>query len=52
VDLTVRRARDLADSLHDIQRRVAHALRRHELPSMPVNITLTGYQRRQRRDLQ
>jgi hypothetical protein len=52
VDLTVRRARDLADTLHDAQRRVAHALEQHELPAMPVNVTLTGYDRRHRRDLQ
>jgi len=52
VDLTVRRARDLADTLGDAQRRVAVALERHELPSMPVNVTLTGYDGRHRRDLQ
>ena len=52
VDLTVRRARDLADTLNDAQRRVAHALEQHELPPMPVNVTLTGYDRRHRRHLQ
>lgn len=52
VDLTVRRARDLADTLHDAQRRVALALEQHELPAMPVNVTLTGYDRRHRRELQ
>jgi hypothetical protein len=52
VDLTIRRARDLAGSMNDAQERVASALRQHELPTMPVNITLTGYERRQRRDLQ
>ena len=52
VDLTVRRARDLADTLHDAQRRVVLALEQHELPAMPVNVTLTGYDRRHRRDLQ
>jgi hypothetical protein len=51
VDLTVRRARDLAATLNEAQRRVAQALEQHELPSMPVNITLTGYDRRHRRDL-
>ena len=52
VDLTVRRARDLADTLNDAQRRVTQALEQHELPAMPVNVTLTGYDRRHRRDLQ
>ncbi|MGH8930489.1 MAG: hypothetical protein ACRDZO_07605 [Egibacteraceae bacterium] len=52
VDLTIRRARDLAATLHDAQRRVALALEQHELPAMPVNVTLTGYDRRHRRELQ
>jgi hypothetical protein len=52
VDVSVRRARDLADTLRDTQRRVAEALARHELPAMPVNVTLSGYDRRHRRDLQ
>ncbi|MBV9048768.1 MAG: hypothetical protein JOY58_10900 [Solirubrobacterales bacterium] len=51
VDLDVRRARDLAGTLEDTQRRVADALERHELPAMPVNITLSGYDRRNRREL-
>jgi len=51
VEVTVRRARDLADTLHDAQRRVALALEQHELPTMPVNVTLTGYDSRHRRDL-
>jgi hypothetical protein len=52
VDITVRRARDLADTLQDTQRRVVDALGQHELPAMPVNVTLTGYDRRHRRELQ
>ena len=52
VDLSVRRARDLADTLQDTQRRVADALEQHELPAMPINVTLTGYDRRHRRELQ
>ncbi len=52
VDLSVRRARDLADTLRDAQQRVADALAQHDLPAMPINITLTGYDRRQRRELQ
>jgi hypothetical protein len=52
VDISVRRARDVADALRDAHERVVDALRQHELPAMPVNITLTGYERRHRRDLQ
>jgi hypothetical protein len=52
VDLTVRRARDLADTLQDAQRRVVDALEQHELPALPVNVTLAGYDRRNRRELQ
>lgn len=52
VDITVRRARDLADTLRDAQQRVVDALEQHELPAMPVNVILTGYERRHRRDLQ
>jgi hypothetical protein len=52
VDVTVRRARDLPDVLRRAQQRVAAALAQHELPPMPVNVTLTGYDRRYRRELQ
>jgi hypothetical protein len=52
VDLDVGRARDLAGTLEEAQQRVADALERHELPTMPVNITLSGYDRRHRRELQ
>ena len=51
VDLDVRRATNLRDTLEDAQQRVADALKQHELPTMPVNITLSGYDRRQRREL-
>jgi len=48
VDVSVRRTRDLATTLHDAQQRVAHALEQHEMPAMAVNITLTGYDRQGR----
>lgn len=51
VDVSVRRARDLGHTLKDTQRRVSDALQQHELPAMPVNVTLAGYDRRQRREL-
>lgn len=31
--------------------RVTHALEQHELPILPVNVTLAGYDRRHRREL-
>jgi hypothetical protein len=51
VQVTTRRAGDLADTLHDIQRRVVDALEQHQLPATSVNVTLSGYDRRHRRDL-
>jgi hypothetical protein len=48
VEVSVRRARDLATTLHDAQQRVAHSLEQHEMPAMAVNITLTGYDRQGR----
>ena len=52
VNLTVRRARGLADTLQDAQQRIVDALQQHELPAIPVNVTLAGYDRRHRRELQ
>jgi len=51
ITVTVTRARDLADTLRDTQQRVARALEQHHLPTQPVNVTLTGYDRRHRREL-
>ncbi len=51
VDLGVNRARDLNQTLSDVQQRVLHALQRHELPPTPVVVTLTGFDRKQRREL-
>lgn len=51
VNVTVRRARNLAGILHDTQQRVTDALQQHELPTLPVNVTLAGYDRRHRREL-
>lgn len=48
VDVTVRRAADVAQTLQNAQTRVAAALEQHELPPMPVNITLVGYDRSRR----
>jgi hypothetical protein len=51
VEVTVRRARDLAAILKATQDRVVGALAEHDLPAMPVNVTLSGYDRRERREL-
>lgn len=48
VNVTVRRAGDVAQTLQNAQTRVAAALEQHELPPMPVNITLVGYDRSRR----
>lgn len=52
VTVSVRRARDIADTLRDVQARVRAALDQHGLPTVPVNVTLTGFDRTQRRELQ
>ncbi len=51
VDLGVKRARDLDETLSDVQGRVLHALSDQELPPTPVVVTLTGFDRKQRREL-
>lgn len=51
VDVTVRRASDVASTVRGAQDRVARALVQHDLPAMPVSVTLTGYDR-DRRELQ
>jgi len=51
VTVSVRRARDIPDTLRDVQRRVRDALEQHGLPIVPVHVTLTGFDRKQRREL-
>ena len=45
VDITVNRAHDVADTLRDVQRRIRLALSRHELPDVPVHVTVTKFSR-------
>lgn len=45
VDITVNSASDVADTLRDVQRRVRLALGRHELPDVPVHVTVTKFDR-------
>ena len=49
--LEVRRARDLPDTLRAVQLSVISGLERHGLPTVPVNVTLTGYDRSSKREL-
>jgi len=51
IAVSVRRARGLPETLDDVQERVRASLERHGLPAVPVNVNLTGYDRRQRREL-
>jgi hypothetical protein len=54
-DLTVavdsRRAGTAAETLRDVHQRVQAGLAAHDLPSLSVNVTLTGYDRQTRREL-
>jgi hypothetical protein len=51
VGIDSRRAGAIAETLRDVHQRVGAELERHELPSLPVNVTLTGYDRQTRREL-
>ncbi len=51
VAVGARRASTAFDTLTDVRERVTADLQRHELPSLPVNVTLTGYDRKTRREL-
>ena len=51
LDVSVRRARELPETLRETQRRVRAALAEHGLPPMPIDVTLTGFDRKQRREL-
>jgi hypothetical protein len=51
LQITVRRAREVPETLADVQARVVAALERHGLPVIPVNLTLAGFERRTRREL-
>lgn len=51
VDVGMRHASIAADTLADVHRRVSAGLERHQLPGLPVNVTLTSYDRQTRREL-
>lgn len=51
LDIDVRRSRDLAATLKDVQTRARASLEQHGLPAVPVNVTLTAIKRSTRREL-
>ena len=51
VGVDARRASTAAETLRDVHQRVRSELERHDLPNLPVNVTLTGYDRQTRREL-
>jgi hypothetical protein len=51
IDLSIRSARVLADTLRDVQDRVRRALDEHALPSVRVDVTLVDFDRQHRREL-
>jgi hypothetical protein len=51
VGVAARHASSAAVTLQDVHQRVRSELERHDLPSLPVNVTLTGYDRQTRREL-
>jgi hypothetical protein len=51
VNLTVTRARELSETMHAVRAKAHEELGNHGLPEVPVNITLTSFERTQRREL-
>ncbi len=51
IGVEVHRGRELDETLRDVQRRVASALDHHDLPAPRIDVTLTGFDRQQRREL-
>ncbi len=51
VGINARRAGTSAATLRDVHERVRADLERHDLPTLPVNVTLTGYDRKTMREL-
>src|SRR5947209_20291478 len=51
VNLSVTRATELPDTLRAVRAQAREQLLAHGLPALPVNVTLTGYQRTRRREL-
>lgn len=52
VSITAARAAQVAPALRAVHTAAREALTQHGLPQLPVNVTLTGFERTQRRELQ
>lgn len=52
LELRAQRARELAETLRDVQRRALHALERHHVPVTQVDVILTRFERTTRRELE
>ncbi len=51
VDVSLSRARAAPSTVQEVRGSVAASLARHDLPAMPVNVTLAGFDRKHRREL-
>jgi hypothetical protein len=51
VGVDARHASTVAETLRDVHQRVRAQLEQHDLPNLPVNVTLTGYDRQTKREL-
>lgn len=51
LDVSVEQARGVPATVHDVRDRVTAALAQHDLPKMPISVTLTGFDRKHRREL-
>jgi hypothetical protein len=51
VDVSVSRASEIADALQGVYAAVTRALKEHELPTVPVRVTLTGFDPKHKREL-
>ena len=51
LEIVARGARDVPATLSAIREQAAESLDRHDLPALPVNVTLTGLDRKNRREL-
>jgi hypothetical protein len=52
VDISANGADALAATLHDVHTRARESLEHHELPQLPVHVTLVRFERKNRRELQ
>ncbi len=51
LEIVARGARDVPATLSAVREQAAEGLDRHDLPALPVNVTLTGLDRKNRREL-